>query len=273
MSLAESGKKRAALLGIPFDKESSFRRGCAGAPDRIRSAWRSPSSNMFSENGTLVNDDLILDAGDVDIGRAFDPFQVIEEKVDALLAYDMPLICLGGDHSISYPVIKVFDRVHHDLNILHFDAHPDIYDEFEGSRLSHACPFARIMEAGLAKRLVQVGIRTQSKTQREQIKKYGVEVIEMKDHPERLELEFDGPVYISFDLDALDPAFAPGVSHREPGGLSTRQAIAVVQALKGDVVGADIVEYNPKMDIAGMTDMVAAKILKEIAARMIQNGR
>jgi arginase len=272
MNLVKSGKRRIALLGIPYDKESSFRRGCAGAPDRIRSAWRSPSSNMFSENGVLVDDSLVLDAGDVDIGRAFDPFQVIEEKVESLVGYDMPLVCLGGDHSISYPVVKVFDRIHHDLNILHFDAHPDIYDEFEGSRLSHACPFARIMEAGLAKRLVQVGIRTQSQIQREQIKKFGVEVLEMKDHPEKPELNFDGPVYISFDMDALDPAFAPGVSHREPGGLSTRQAIAAIQSIRGKIVGADIVEYNPKMDIPGMTDMVAAKILKEIAARMIKNG-
>ncbi len=88
-----------------------------------------------------------------------------------------------------------------------------------------------------------------------------------------MRLVFDGPVYISFDMDALDPAFAPGVSHREPGGLSSRQAIAVIQDLKGKVVGADIVEYNPKMDIPGMTDMVAAKILKEIAARMIDDGR
>lgn len=271
MTVVKSDRTRIALLGIPFDKESSFKRGSAAAPDRIRAAWRSPSSNMFSENGTLVDDSLVLDAGDVDIGRAFDPFQVIEEKVETLVAKGMPIICLGGDHSVSYPVVKIVNRIHPDLSILHFDAHPDIYDEFDGSRLSHACPFARIMESGLARRLVQVGIRTLSETQREQVKRFGVEVMEMKDNPQMPELSFDGPVYISFDMDALDPAFAPGVSHREPGGLSTRQAISVIQSLRGRIVGADIVEYNPKMDIPGMTDMVAAKILKEIAARMLEN--
>ena len=91
----------------------------------------------------------------------------------------------------------------------------------------------------------------------------------MKDFREDLRLEFDTPVYISFDIDGLDPAFAPGVSHREPGGLSTRQALNVIQRLKADVVGADIVEFNPRMDSTGMTAMVCAKLLKEIAAKML----
>lgn len=273
MSLPESGKGRIALLGIPFDRESSYKRGSAKAPDMIRYAWKSPSSNMFSENGTLVDQELVYDAGDLDLDKAFDPFEVVDDKVEELLKTGMPLICLGGDHSISYPIVRAFNRLRGELNILHFDAHPDIYDTFEGSRLSHACPFARIMEDGLAKRLVQVGIRTQSQAQREQISKFGVEVIEMKDHPKDLELVFDGPVYISFDMDALDPAFAPGVSHREPGGLTTRQAISAIQSVKGRVVGADIVEYNPALDTPGMTDMVASKIMKEIAARMAEDER
>jgi arginase family enzyme len=90
----------------------------------------------------------------------------------------------------------------------------------------------------------------------------------MKDFRDDLRLEFDTPVYISFDIDGLDPAFAPGVSHREPGGLSTRQALSVIQRLKADVVGADIVEFNPRMDSTGMTATVCAKLLKEIAAKM-----
>jgi agmatinase len=179
-------------------------------------------------------------------------------------------ISLGGDHSITYPIVRAFARKYKDLSILHFDAHPDIYDSYQGNRNSHASPFARIMEQKLLKRLVQVGIRTFTVDQREQIRKFGVESIEMRQLTDDLKLEFDSPVYISFDVDALDPAFAPGVSHREPGGLSTRQAIDLIQRLKGKVVGADIVEFNPRMDPLHITGTVCAKILKEIAARMLE---
>ena len=171
------------------------------------------------------------------------------------------------DDSASH---AAFARKYKDLNVLHFDAHPDIYDSYQGNRNSHASPFARIMEQGLVKRLVQVGIRTFTADQREQVKKFGVESIEMRNLTGNIELAFDGPVYISFDVDALDPAFAPGVSHREPGGMSTRQALDLIQRLRGKVVGADIVEFNPRMDPLHITGTVCAKLLKEIAARMLE---
>jgi arginase family enzyme len=126
------------------------------------------------------------------------------------------------------------------------------------------------MEEGLVERLVQVGIRTATGHQREQIERFGVEVIEMKDWRDDWPIDFDTPVYISFDLDCLDPAFAPGVWRREPGGLSTRQALNSIHNVSSPVVGADIVEYNPKMDLNGVTAMVAAKLLKEIAAKMLE---
>ena len=146
---------------------------------------------------------------------------------------------------------------------------PDLYDEFEGNRLSHACPFARIMEAGLAKRLVQMGIRTVNRHQREQAQRFGVEVVEMRGLPAYEKLKAAGPVYITFDMDVLDPAFAPGVSHREPGGMSVREAIAHLHAIGGEIVGADLVEFNPVQDVTGVTATVAAKILKEILGKMI----
>ena len=126
------------------------------------------------------------------------------------------------------------------------------------------------MEEHLVQRLVQVGIRTMNGHQREQVKRFGVEVIEMKDLKQDLELEFTTPVYISIDIDGLDPAFAPGVSHREPGGLSTRQMIDLIHSIKAQVIGADIVEFNPKMDPTGMTASVCAKILKELAGLMLR---
>jgi arginase family enzyme len=125
------------------------------------------------------------------------------------------------------------------------------------------------MEAGLAKRLVQVGIRTINRHQREQAQKFGVNVVEMRALPAYTKLEVSGPVYLTFDMDVLDPAFAPGVSHREPGGMSVREAIAHLHAIEGEMVGADLVEYNPVQDVAGLTATVAAKILKEILGKMI----
>jgi arginase len=178
-------------------------------------------------------------------------------------------VLLGGDHSITYPIVKAVAGRHRELTIFHFDAHPDLYDEFEGNRLSHACPFARIMEAGLAKRLVQVGIRTINRHQREQAQRFGVEVVEMRGLPAYEKLKGAGPVYVTFDMDVLDPGFAPGVSHREPGGMSVREAIAHLHAIKGQIVGADVVEYNPVRDVAGLTATVAAKMVKEILGKMI----
>jgi agmatinase len=259
-----------ALIGFRYDENSSFMKGAADAPPQIRAAFRSDASNLFSESGIdLGADGLFFDAGDMEPVSGSDTMTLIQDSIYTLLNDGLAPISLGGDHSITYPIVKAFARKYPDLSILHFDAHPDIYDSFLGNRFSHASPFGRIMEEKLAKRLVQVGIRAATGHQREQIKKFGVEVAEMRDWREGLAFEFETPVYISFDVDALDPAFAPGVSHREPGGMSTRQAIDLIQRIKGRVVGADIVEFNPRMDPLHVTGTVCAKLLKEIAARIV----
>jgi agmatinase len=258
-------RPRLGLIGFCSDKNSSFRRGAAEAPPLIRAALFSDASNLWSESGTdLGGEDVFFDAGDV----TTDSINQIEQSVDALLARGLHPLALGGDHSITFPIIKAVARAYPALSILHFDAHPDLYHDFQGNPYSHASPFARIMEAQLVQRLVQIGIRTMNGHQREQAERFGVEAIEMKDLKDDLELKFDTPVYVSVDIDALDPAFAPGVSHREPGGLSTRQVIGMIQSIDAPVIGADIVEFNPKMDQSGMTAVVCAKILKELASKM-----
>ena len=260
-----------ALIGIRYDENSSFTKGAADAPPQIRAALRSDAWHLTTENGTdLSGESIIFDAGDIEPVAGSKMFTLIENSLHTLIADGLSPISLGGDHSITYPIVRAFARKYKDLSILHFDAHPDIYDSYQGNRNSHASPFARIMENKLAKRLVQVGIRTINSHQKEQARKFNVETIEMRDVRDGLQLEFDSPVYISFDVDVLDPAFAPGVSHREPGGLSTRQAIDLIQRLKGNVVGADIVEFNPRMDPLHVTGTVCAKLLKELAARMME---
>jgi arginase len=263
------------LLGIPLDVNSSYLRGPAQAPPKIREALRSEASNNWTELGIdLSAAGAFADAGDLQLsnsrGKVREDFAEIERAVGELLSKNQTLVSLGGDHSVTYPIVKAFARYHPDLIILHFDAHPDLYDEFQGSKVSHACPFARIMDESLAKRLIQLGIRTMNGHQREQAARFGVEVVEMRSLPAFDRLKIRGAVYISFDMDVLDPAFAPGVSHREPGGMTVREAITHLHAIEGDIVGADVVEYNPSQDVSGMTATVAAKIVKEILGKMIQ---
>lgn len=251
-----------ALVGFSSDENSSFLRGPAEAPPLIREALHSDSTNLWSEDGLdLGRGGVLLDAGDFDGS--------IEEVTSLLLKHGKTPLALGGDHSITYPVIRAMAEVHERLDVLQFDAHPDLYDEFQGSRLSHACPFARIMELGKVQRLVQVGIRTNNDHQRAQSDRFGVEVVEMRHWDPGLSFAFDAPLYVSIDLDVLDPAFAPGVSHREPGGAGTRQLIDSIQGIRGRLVGADVVEFNPRQDPTGITAGVAAKLVKELASKIV----
>jgi arginase len=261
-----------ALLGIPFDANSSYLRGAAGAPAAIRAAFHSSAGNYWTESGIdLGVKGAFEDAGDMQLGP--DGFVDIEKAVGQVLDRQLRPVCLGGDHSITFPILRAVGKRVQGVTIIHFDAHPDLYDELDGNRMSHACPFARIMEEGLAKKLIQIGIRTATGHQREQAKRFGVEMIEMRELPAFAKMKAPGPVYISFDVDVLDPAFAPGISHREPGGMSVRDAIAHLSAIDGKIVGADLVEFNPLQDFSDITARVAAKVLKEILGNMIgQNG-
>ena len=272
---ATSGTIRPALLGCPFDHHSSFLRGAAGAPESIRRALRSPATNLWSETGIeLASPVPIHDAGDVRCAREEDFVTAIETAVAGLIDQGFSPLVLGGDHAVTYPILRGFASRFASLDMLVFDAHPDLYDHFRGDRLSHACPCARIAEEGLVTRLVQIGIRAGNDHQREQARRLGVTVHEMKDAGDFLGLEFHRPLYISFDMDVLDPAFAPGVSHHEPGGFSTREAIRIIQRLRAPViVGGDVVETNPVRDPEGVTAAAAAKILKEMAAKMLSVGR
>lgn len=263
--LAATDCPAALALGLPLDENSSHMRGAAGAPPMIADYLLQAAGNPWSESGVDLADKAnFLWAGELDFSGG-DAFPLIEEAAAMLAKSGTVPLFLGGDHSVTYPVVAGLARAHDGLSILHIDAHPDLYQDFEGNPNSHASPFARIMEAGLVTRLVQVGIRTMTPHLREQADRFGVEIHEMKDWRGRLEIEFDGPVYVSVDLDGLDPAFAPGVSHPEPGGLTLRETLALIHAVGPHIVGGDLVEYNPLRDIEHQTARVAAKILRELA--------
>lgn len=265
---------RISLLGIPHDDNSSYMKGAAGAPTPIRRELYSDAYSIWSETGVdLGVADTIVDHGDIVFDGASDPWELIERNVGGVLESGAPLISLGGDHAITHPIMRAVRHFHSSLTIVHIDAHADIYHAYQDNPRSHASPFARIMEERLTDRLIQVGIRTVNDHHREQFARFGVEVIEMARWEPNLRLDIQTPIYLSLDLDGLDPAFAPGVSHREPGGPSTRQVINLIQSLSQPIVGADIVEYNPRCDFGNITATVAAKLLKEIAGMMIRNDK
>jgi arginase family enzyme len=212
--------------------------------------WRpfDGACNLCSESGVdLGAHSEFIDLGDMDIPSESATIEEIERTIAELLRHDVRIISLGGDHAIT-----------------------DLYDTYDGNRYSNACPFARIMEEKLVSRLVQVGIRTLNPHQKQQAQRFGVEIIDMQNLQQATSIHWENPVYLSIDLDVLDPAFAPGVSHHEPGGMSTRRLIDLIQRLQVPIAGADIVEFNPKRDSSEITAMAAVKILKEVASRMLE---
>ncbi len=260
--------KKILVKGLAYDRQSSFISGAAKGPEAIVAAYHCDSANLWTETGHDLSEHLEL-AGVVELPQE-GAREVMEHAGREAGASDCVPLFLGGDHSVTYPLVKGMHQAAGDFTILHFDAHPDCYDTFEGNRFSHACPFSRIMEESLCSRLVSVGIRTATGHQREQKERFGIEWLEMKDRASWPKLTFDTPVYVSLDMDVLDPAFAPGIAHHEPGGMSVREVLDVIHAIDAPLIGADIVELNPDRDINGVTAMVAAKLLREIAGMMIQ---
>lgn len=257
--------KKILIQGIKFDEKSSYQTGPKLAPPLIREALHSGSLNLFAENGVSIETPMIEDKGDFEIANYFDIEGITEKHLDS----KVKIFTLGGDHSITFPIIKAHHKKYPKLDILHIDAHSDLYHDFDGDPYSHACPFARIMENQYAIKLVQVGIRTLNTHQAEQAERFNVEIHQMKNYDLSKIPQFENPLYISLDIDALDPAFAPGVSHHEPGGFSSRQVIDLIQNINTEVVGADIVEYNPNRDFQNMTAFVVAKMMKEILVKML----
>lgn len=256
----------ARLLGFEWDASSSHARGSALGPSVVRRLLSSEASSGFSMDltpmrGAIEGFDIPALPEEGAAARA-----MIDRTVaEAIARKEVPL-SIGGDHSVTFPILKAIAARHGPVNLLHIDAHPDLHADYEGDPFSHASPFARAHEAGLIARHVAVGIRCWDPHQKAQAEKYGVTILGAHEI-ERIPAEiFDAPLYLTIDLDGLDPAFAPGVSHPEPGGLSTLDMLALIRRIKGPLVGADIVELNPERDPMLATARVAVRLIKEIAA-------
>jgi agmatinase len=258
--------QKVRLLGFEWDASSSHARGSALGPSVVKRLLASEASSSYSidlvDMRAAIEDYLIPPLPTDGAGARV----LIEKTVCAAIEAGHAPLSIGGDHSVTFPILKAVAARHGPVNLVHIDAHGDLHDAYEGDPFSHASPFARAHEAGLIRRHVIYGLRCWDPEQREQARRFGVDIRppEEWDRPTAL----DGPLYLSVDLDGLDPAFAPGVSHPEPGGLSTREAIALIRAAQGPIVGADIVELNPERDPMLTTARVAVRLIKELAATM-----
>jgi arginase len=261
------------LLGLPTDRNSSYLRGPAKAPAAIRALMAEDMMGLTAASGLDIGDSEVLhDAGDAPLDGAPDEHAAIVEAARAAFEGG-PALLLGGDHAVTYPILKGYVAAGRaPPHIVHIDAHPDLYPEYGGNPLSHASPFARVLEEELASGLTQIGIRASNPQLESQMRRFGVRAFAPQELEEAIAALPDGEVYISFDLDGLDPAYAPGVSHHEPGGLTVREALRVIEAIPGRVTGADLVEYNPDRDVNRMTAAVCVKLVKELAARLHQDG-
>jgi len=277
--LDDIGSTAVAIVGVPFDAGVSYRSGARFGPAAIRAGSKllRPYHPGLDVEPWLVQQ--VADAGDIacnpfDIGAAIGE---IEAAAGDLASRAGHLIALGGDHTIALPLIRAANRTHGPVALVHFDAHLDTWDTYFGATFTHGTPFRRAFEEGLLARdrAVHVGIRGPLYSTRDLIDDatMGFTIIStgdvarrgVDDAIARIRDRIGGqPVYISVDVDVLDPAHAPGTGTPEPGGLTTRELQSILRGLDGlDIVGGDVVEVAPPYDHAELTAIAAANIVYE----------
>jgi agmatinase len=263
-----------SLIGLPDDSQSSHRMGCRKAPNRIRAAYNGECFNATTEFGVDLSES-VVDCGNLTAGQSW------QQTADRYHQYAEQLFkerkvpfFLGGDHAVTVPIMRATAVIKQPIYVVQIDAHPDLYPEFGGSRTSHACTAARLLEMEHVARITQVGVRTLNQVQAEFSRRHRdrlaiIGANDMSDSVDFSSIPSDGLVYVTLDLDGLDPAFAPGVSHPVPGGMTTRQALNLIQTLPGRLIGMDAVEVNPDLDVNDQTAIVAARLLHEAMGKAI----
>ncbi|HHV71106.1 MAG TPA: agmatinase [Clostridia bacterium] len=255
------------LVGVPMDFTVSYRPGTRMGPQQIRAVSYGLEEYSFHSNRDL-KDYKYCDLGDIVLpfGNVEKSLEVIEQVARKLAATDKLVIYLGGEHLISWPLIKVYADKYSDLAVLHFDAHADLREDYFGETNSHATVMRLVAEKIGGKNLYQFGIRSGDKTEYE----YGQAYTNLFAHqllePLKEVVPNLGkrPVYITLDIDVVDPAFAPGTGTPEPGGCSSKEIIDAILMMKDlNVVGMDLVEVSPVNDHSDRTAILAAKLVRE----------
>ena len=261
------------IYGYPYDGTACFRKGTAKAPDAIREQSFNFETNLM-ELGVDLVDVPANDWGNIELGENQEENNSrIKSLVSEIISNNKFPIGLGGEHSLTPPVIEAMVEKYPNLNVLIMDAHLDFRDGYEGNHWSHASTTRRIFDLLGPNNIWLLGVRSASSTEVSEARASKLNYtesgwVDLREHlADMLDL-FQGPLYLSLDMDVIDPAFAPGVSHHEPGGLSTREMITIIHQINGQVVGGDIVEYNPNRDINDMTAVVGAKLMKELIGKI-----
>jgi guanidinobutyrase len=268
------------FIGVPMDIGASNRPGARFGPREIRDESRMLRPFNVSTGADPFNSLSIADIGDVPINtfNLLKSIQIIEDHYDQVIANDITPLSIGGDHTIVLPILRALKKKYGKVGVIHVDAHADINDEMFGEKIAHGTPFRRAMEEGLIEgdKVVQIGLRGTgySIDEYDWAKDQGFRVVQAEEcwykslaplMAEVREQMGDHPVYISFDIDGLDPAFAPGTGTAEVGGLTIHQGIEIVRGCKGmNVIGGDLVEVSPPFDTTKNTSVVGANLLYEM---------
>ena len=273
-------KLDAAFIGVPLDIGTSNRPGARLAPRQIRDESRMIRPYNMATRAAPFDSLRVADIGDVAINtfNLVKSVEIIERYYDRVLEAGTKPLSMGGDHTIVLPILRSLRRKHGPVGLVHVDAHSDINDEMFGEKIAHGTPFRRAVEEGLldCKRVWQIGLRGTgyAADDFDWSRKQGFTVVQveecwyrslqplMQDVAKRMG---DGPVYISLDIDGIDPAFAPGTGTVEIGGLTVPQVLEIIRGCRGmNVVGGDVVEVSPPYDTTGNTALLAANLLYEM---------
>ena len=269
-----------AVLGVPLDIGTSWRSGTRFGPKQVRSESAMLRPYNLATGAAPFDGLQVADIGDLAINTfsLSESLTIIKESYDAILDYDVMPLAIGGDHSITLPILRAISKRHGPVALIHVDAHADVNDEMFGERETHGTVFRRAHEEGLIipEKTYQIGLRGTGYGADDFTEAAGWGFQQFPAHdlwhrslsPLGAEIRRDigdAPVYITYDIDSLDPAFAPGTGTPEIGGLTTPQAMELIRAFKGlNIVGADLVEVSPPYDTSGNTALTGANILFEI---------
>ena len=270
----------ACFVGVPFDIGTSNRAGARHGPRQIRAESSLMRPYNMATRAAPFDSLMVADVGDVAINpfNLADSIRIIEEFYDGIFGHGCRPLTMGGDHTIVYPILRAAAKVHGPVGIVHIDAHADVNDLMFGEKVTHGTPFRRIVEEGLCdpKRVAQIGLRATGYTAEDfdWPREQGFRVVQAEEcwHKSLAPLMDEirdeigaGPVYISFDIDGLDAAYAPGTGTPEAGGLTSIQGLEIIRGCRGlDVIGGDLVEVSPPYDPFGNTAMLASNLLYEM---------